>query len=290
MTFDAHVLKVMIATPGDTTDEVVAVKGALHGWNGSRAENAQTILLPKFWKTDAVPLLTASGGQSVINSQLLDNADIVIVLFDSRLGKATDKAVSGTAEEIERAVKDGKPVHVWFSDEPLDRESFDVAEYERLQRFRKELEDKGLLGVYADLNDLAYKVREAVESDVIEMGLGAASLVRKGEHAIPVIEVVKEREPNGVDSRGKPKYRTRDRLIVTNESTTIRAEQLAFDFSELGGAIIVLDDAPFDLNPRATMHWTLGIDSGSPTRATVKMKWTENGEEQSLDQTINLFG
>jgi hypothetical protein len=34
---------------------VAAVKESLHGWNGSRAESAQVILLPRHWKSDGVP-------------------------------------------------------------------------------------------------------------------------------------------------------------------------------------------------------------------------------------------
>ncbi len=107
--FDASVLKVLLSSPGDTGEEVAAVKESLHGWNGSRAESAQVILLPRHWKSDGVPRLGAGGGQGVINEQLVDDADIVIALFDSRLGQATAEAVSGTAEEIRRAVDAGNP-------------------------------------------------------------------------------------------------------------------------------------------------------------------------------------
>ncbi|UQX12265.1 hypothetical protein [Candidatus Mycobacterium methanotrophicum] len=100
--FEALVLKVLISSPGDTGDEVAAVVESLHGWNGSRAESAQVILLPRQWKLDSVPRLGSAGGQGVINEQLVDDTDIVIALFDSRLGQATAAAVSGTAEEIQR--------------------------------------------------------------------------------------------------------------------------------------------------------------------------------------------
>jgi hypothetical protein len=57
--------------------------------------------------------------QAIINAQAVDRADIVVAFFDSRLGTSTGVDVSGTAEEINRAVDMGKPVHVYFSDEPL---------------------------------------------------------------------------------------------------------------------------------------------------------------------------
>jgi hypothetical protein len=76
VSFDAHVLKVLIASPGDTNDEREAVERALHGWNADRAEREQVVLLPRRWETSAVPRL-GSSGQSVINEQLVDRADIV---------------------------------------------------------------------------------------------------------------------------------------------------------------------------------------------------------------------
>ena len=91
MAFDAHVLKILIASPGDTTDERDAVERSLHGWNAPRAEREQVVLLPRRGETDAVPRLGDSG-QSIINSQLVNDADIVIALFDSLLGQATQEA------------------------------------------------------------------------------------------------------------------------------------------------------------------------------------------------------
>lgn len=113
MSFNANVLQVLIASPGDIGEERNAVESALHGWNSSRAQREQVILLPRRWEKDSAPTMGCDG-QEIINAQLVDKSDIVIALFDSKLGMATPRAVSGTAEEIERAMDAGKPVHVWF--------------------------------------------------------------------------------------------------------------------------------------------------------------------------------
>ncbi|MDT7736992.1 MAG: hypothetical protein QOK09_361, partial [Mycobacterium sp.] len=49
--FEAYVLKVLIATPGDTGEEVEAILKSLHGWNSRRAEAEGVILLPRHWKS-----------------------------------------------------------------------------------------------------------------------------------------------------------------------------------------------------------------------------------------------
>jgi hypothetical protein len=107
----------------------------------------------------------------VINEQLVDDADIVIALFDIRLGMVTEASVSGTAEEIQRSHKAGKPVHVWFSDEPIQRAA-SLTDLRSLEEFKRTLQPLGLLGTYASPDDLAQKVRHAIESDLERLNLG----------------------------------------------------------------------------------------------------------------------
>src|SRR5690606_15199984 len=98
-----------------------SVEQSLHAWNTDRAEAASVILLPRRWESGVVPELTGEDGQSVINHQLVDGADIIVGVFSQTLGSATPRAASGTAEELQRARDAGKPVHVYFSEMPIDR-------------------------------------------------------------------------------------------------------------------------------------------------------------------------
>ncbi|WP_406816171.1 hypothetical protein [Mycobacterium sp. M23085] len=279
--FEAFVLKVLISSPGDTEDEVAAVVESLHGWNGSRAEAAHVVLLPRHWKFDAVPRLGGGSGQGVINEQLVDDADIVIALFDSRLGQATADAVSGTAEEIQRAVDAGKHVHAWFSNEPIDRHA-DLDQIVALRKFRSHLEAQGLLGEYDNLPDLAFKVRNAIEDDVAQMGLGSPDVRRhEAEHAAP---------------RAR---RDGDRLVIENKSSTVTAEQFRFIFEGVGPSGVgsgsepvhlMYDGEPFDLLPDSEMSWGLAVFGQSPPQLKLTMRWTEGGEPQEISQIINIVG
>lgn len=175
--FDAHVLKLLIASPSDTGSERDAVERAIHGWNAARAEREQIMFAPWRWETNAVPEMGGSA-QSIINSQAVDACDLVIAIFDSRLGTATDAAVSGTAEEIQRATAAGKPVHVWFSGEPLPRDTT-AKELGRLEKFKAQMMQAGLLGSYANPEDLQFQVRNAIEHDLTKLDLGRL-VVRQG--------------------------------------------------------------------------------------------------------------
>lgn len=259
--FEAFVLKVLIATPGDTGDEVAAVKQSLYGWNGLRAESAQAILLPRHWKSDAVTRLGTGSGQAVINKQLVADADIVIGVFDSRLGHPTADAVSGTAEEIHCAIDAGKHVHIWFSNEPVDRKAAeDLEQLAALQKFRAELQTKGLLAEYDNLNDLAAQVWRAIEDDVIQMGLGSPTVQRLANEEARRLEA-EEIEPwevdripgystacNLVNKTGAPKYG------VTISGPFVRQPN-SFDF----------------IGPRS--HKQFGVITGVNAEVWIEVSW-----------------
>lgn len=271
--FSATVLKILIATPGDTADEVAAIANNLQKWNGHRAEALGVVMLPRHWRSDTVPLLHEDGAQAVINAQIVDDADIVIAVFDSRLGQATLGAVSGTAYEIERTSKAGKPVHVYFSDEPIDRKAIDVVELGRLNDFRNEMESKGLVKTYTDPTSLGYLVREAIEHDMTRLGLarpGARAASSLDEHASPRL-----------------RYDKHDKcLIAENISDNVRAEQLTLEIPD-EAYLIEYDGEPEDLAPRGgRAQWDVVLFAQSPRKAKISMKWLENGEPQTDLQTV----
>lgn len=88
--FEARVLTVLIASPGDTADARDAVEHTILGWNRDRSQRERVVLLPVRWETDSIPEM-GSDGQSIINRQLVDSADAVVALFHSRLGAPTPR-------------------------------------------------------------------------------------------------------------------------------------------------------------------------------------------------------
>src|SRR5699024_9231282 len=120
----------------------------------------QVALQPWRWESSSVPLL-GSHPQSLINSQGVDDSDIVFAIFGSRLGSPTPDAVSGTVEEIERANDQGKPVHVYFSDGPLPND-VDTEQLKGLREFKKQLQARGLLGTFSNVSQLTHEVWRAI--------------------------------------------------------------------------------------------------------------------------------
>src|ERR1017187_10725814 len=128
--------EVLIASPGDAIDERDVVDEVIRDWNSSH--KATGIFLQSLrWELDAVPEL-GDRAQSIINKQLVDNADFVIALFSARLGTPTGVAVSGTAEEIERLRSVGKHVMVYFSNAPVPR-AHDPEQLKLLNEYKRGL-------------------------------------------------------------------------------------------------------------------------------------------------------
>ena len=150
MSFQANVLKVMIASPEDVEEERKIVTGAIYRWNDANASVRQLVLLPMKWETHSTPQLGVPA-HTIINRQLLDDADIVIGIFGARSGAPTEESISGTVEEIKKHVAAGKAAKIYFSDMPSLQKRVDQNQYASVQQFREELNSSGLYAMYESM-------------------------------------------------------------------------------------------------------------------------------------------
>jgi hypothetical protein len=170
-------LDVLIASPGDAAPARDAIERSIHEWNAHRSDQEGTILRPLRWEIGGVPLLGQGDGQSVINSQLVDRADVVFAVFYHRLGSATPRNISGTVEEIDRSISRGKPVHLYFSENPVPYAN-DPAQFEALLEFRKSIESMGLVGTFRSTSALRTQVSRALDRDVTDIHSATGPTVR----------------------------------------------------------------------------------------------------------------
>lgn len=285
--FDANVVKVLIASPSDTQPLRDRVEEALHAWNTDRAEAASVILLPRRWETGSVPELTGSDGQSVINAQLVDDAGIVIALFDQTLGAATPRAASGTAEELEHAHTAGKPVHVYFSNMPVARHH-DRAKLADLDAFRDEVKKNGLYGSFDPLDDLEDQVRSAIEFDLRKLSIGKKTST-KPAGAILSAGFSRDREP-GRNGRMVSKN---ERIVISNTGTAAATEvTLSFTPMEEDAPLPIVHRMPpkFDLAPEVGT-FAIPIQKYGPSANVIRVdfSWMENGEPKTGSDTVSLY-
>ena len=150
MSFQANVLKVMIASPEEVAEERKIVTGAIYRWNDANAAVRRLVLLPIKWETDSTPQLGVPA-HTVINHQLLDDADIVIGIFGARAGTPTNDWVSGTVEEIKKHVAAGKAAKIYFAEVRVAPKNIDQSQYAAVQKFQEELDGSGLSATYQNM-------------------------------------------------------------------------------------------------------------------------------------------
>jgi len=275
----AQVFTVMIASPSDVPEARQAVYDSLTEWNDANTRHRNVVLLPLKWETSAVPQL-GSDAQDIINHQLVDDADIVIALFGSRLGQETVRALSGTAEEMNRAHAAGKPVHPFFSDGPLPRD-VDTSELNRLRDFQVKLE--GLYSTFANTGELQNKVWQAIEHDIAQLQQDLDQPAETTGGVDFLVQPASERLPK-TDSRGRLTYETKRWVELTNRGD-VDAEN------------VVVEAAP---DTHFWLHWAgpTTIQRGQMRKvpvtysmatsgAAIIVRWTESGAEHSSQYDID---
>jgi len=156
MAFTATVLRLMIASPGDVQNERAIVREVVSEWNSANGAHRRMMLLAVGWETDVAPEMGAPA-QSIIDKQILKDADLLVGMFWTRLGTPTASYASGAVEEIEEHLKMGRPAMLYFSSAPAALDSVDTEQYRALKTFQDSCKPRGLFSTYADAEDFRRK-------------------------------------------------------------------------------------------------------------------------------------
>ena len=156
MPFNAIVLRLMIASPGDVQAERGIVREVVTDWNSTNGAHRGTMLLAVGWETDVAPEM-GDAPQRIIDNRILKDADLLVGMFWTRLGTPTASYASGAVEEIEEHLKAGKPAMLYFSSAPAPLDSVDPDQYRALKAFRDACKPRGLFETYADPDDFRRK-------------------------------------------------------------------------------------------------------------------------------------
>src|SRR5215207_2242218 len=136
MAYDSRVFRVLIASPSDVEEEREIAVRVIQAWNDLYSYTRKVVLLPLRWETHTAREYDIRP-QEVINRAIVDNCDLVVGVFWTRIGTRTGIAESGTLEEIERAAKNGKPAMLYFSRVGADPDKIDLEQLARLKAFKE---------------------------------------------------------------------------------------------------------------------------------------------------------
>jgi hypothetical protein len=147
MPYNATVFNVLIASPSDVEAERATVRNAILEWNAVHSSTSKQILQPIGWETHSHPSM-ADRPQGVLNKQIVENADLLVGIFWTRLGTPTGEAASGSVEEVERHVRADKPAMLYFSDAPVHPDSVDSDQLKDVRAFKEQCMARGLVETY----------------------------------------------------------------------------------------------------------------------------------------------
>jgi hypothetical protein len=146
----------MIASPGDVQTERNIVREVVSEWNSLNGARRSLMLLAVGWETDVAPEM-GDAPQNIIDKRILKDADLLVGMFWTRLGTPTAAYASGAVEEIEEHLKAGRPAMLYFSSAPAPLASIDPEQSRALKGFKDSCMPRGLLAMYADVDDFRRK-------------------------------------------------------------------------------------------------------------------------------------
>jgi hypothetical protein len=296
MPFPATVLRVLIASPSDTQDERDLLRQVIREWNDDHTEDTGTVLLPVLWETHSVPEM---GGrpQALLNRQLVEKCDVLVGAFWTRLGTPTGEEPSGTVEEIRRFLKDGKPVLLYFSDQPAAPSTVDTAQMDALRNFQEECRREGVVFTYNTLDALERLAGKHLNRLVRDrFGVPVPDQARPGAGAQVVADVERERRPK-TDSRGRLTESTHYFLVLENRGVA-NAHDVEYRFlpEDVEGFVPGRDPRVIQSGP--INHLLAGRKVRFPMAVAMQMRpqldleisWREDGNDQrkSIIQTITI--
>lgn len=162
MAFEATVIQVMIASPGDVSEERDCIRRLIHKWNDLNSRKEKVVLLPVGWDTHSTSDLSGRA-QDQINGRILDKCDLLVGVFWTRLGTPTGEHASGTVEEIKRHVDAGRTAMVYFSTRPVVPGSYDEVQFKKVVDFKDWCKSKGIVSTFDSIDQFADAFRDGLQ-------------------------------------------------------------------------------------------------------------------------------
>lgn len=282
MTFVATVVRILIASPSDLRDERDRVERMIHRWNALHAAHMGVVLMPMRWETNASAEMGGSA-QDLINRQIVDDSDILIGMFWTRLGTPTATSVSGTAEELQRFLDAGKPAALFKSRKPADLDTVDHDQFAALKAFLDAQRGNGLVLGFQTPEELAALVEQSVTRFVRER-FGDVPAPTVTLRPTPVADVRAEHVGYGGD------HRVVIQNVGTGEARTVTIETKDVNGGD-GTWDLIESDRPVDFLPGGgTYPYIAALDMGSPSRVNCTVRWVNpDDSEGSSRQTLSVF-
>lgn len=163
----------LLSCPGDVINEQEIVQKVIDDFNSAFGKRLNTNIQYRHWSKDSVSEMGAEP-QALLDKQFINDCDIILCVLKNRLGTPTQKYESGTIHEFKEAIKNGKEVALYFSDEPISPSEIDHEEKLRVEQFKAEFikENLGLFQSYKSQQEFEELVTKKIFSVIMDSDNG----------------------------------------------------------------------------------------------------------------------
>ena len=155
------VYDLLLSCPGDVLDLKPTIEECVKSFNSSIGEINNIRIELKHWSTDSFPQ-SGDKPQNILNKQFVNDCDLCVALLGIRFGTPTDNYDSGTEEEIENMLAQGKQVFLYFVERNVDPSKIDLEQYSKVKRFKEKYTDKGVYWSVKTAEDLRKEFQNAL--------------------------------------------------------------------------------------------------------------------------------
>jgi hypothetical protein len=210
--YQANVVEIFIASPSDVVGERDILEEVIQEWNAINSKNKRIILQPVRWEKNVHSDFSGSP-QDVINRQILEEADILVAMFWSRIGTPTNEHESGTVEELKVHIEAGKPAIVLFNKADL-KQDHDPVQFSLLQEFKAWCSSNGVYFEYRNQDEFRSLARNQLSLKVNSLEIEAHNYDevdgmapgKKSQAKMDAIEFVKKIPEFQADSNSLVKF------------------------------------------------------------------------------------
>lgn len=162
MAKDIKVYDLLISCPSDVMESVEMLEKEVNHFNNFFGSKNNIIVRTKHWSKDSYSEF-GNQPQELLNRQIVDTSDMALGVFWTRFGTPTENYGSGTEEEIERMLSEGKQVFLYFLDKPLNPSKIEQEQYTKIRLFMDKHKNDGIFFTVQDEKALVKKFRENLE-------------------------------------------------------------------------------------------------------------------------------
>ena len=251
MAYQATVLRVMIASPADVSEERDIIRSVIHEWNDVNAEVTGMVLEPVYWKSHVNPEL-GTPPQQLINERILSDCDILIGVFWTRLGTPTPEYKSGTVEEVIKHIDSGKPAMVYFSSVPVAPETIDRKQFEKVNKFKAKCKELGIIVNYNNVSE--FRKRLFKELQILILNNNYIRDIQNTKHKELSIEIVEKQ-------KNKTSFQLTQEAIELLSVAASKGAGTIMKIACLGGRVIQVGGQQFGgENSRDNAKWESALN------------------------------